>query len=88
ALGERIDAGFSGVKDEIKATREDLASRISVSAGRTEEFHTATIEKFEYLDIKYGEFSRTLSALEKDVQEMKDAFLRLVDHVTGEDSRD
>jgi acylphosphatase len=100
-LGEKVDSGFAELKeeiratreelkDEIRATREELGEKLDTSIRRTEEFHTETAKRFDYLDAKYGQFGARMSELERDIKEMKDimkemkdAFIRLVNHVTG-----
>jgi len=102
-LGEKMDKGFAELKEEIQATREEvrltreevkltreeLGEKLDESIRRTEEFHTETAKRFDYLDAKYGEFSATLGqlvdkmgAMEQDIKEIKDGFLKLVEHIT------
>ena len=88
-MGEKMDRGFSEVKDEIRVTREELGDKLESSISHTEAFHTEMVEKFEYLDEKYGEFSKTLNMLaekmdgiEREIKEIKDAFIKLVNYIT------
>ena len=84
-VGKKVDKGFSDVKEELG----DISGKLDRSIDHTEEFHNETVDKFDYLDVKYGEFSTTLDqllnkfdVLEGDIREMKDAFIKLVDHYT------
>jgi DNA repair exonuclease SbcCD ATPase subunit len=89
ATREEVRLTREELKDEIRATREELGEKLDTSIRRTEEFHTETAKRFDYLDAKYGEFSATLGqlvdkmgAMEQDIKEIKDGFLKLVEHIT------
>jgi len=89
-LSEKIDKGFgeTGQKlDRIADRLDENLQRTDTLIEKTETFHSEIVEKFEYLDAKYGEFSKTLRTLvekieniERDIREMKDAFVKLVNH--------
>ncbi len=88
-VGEKVDKGFSDVKEELGGKLDNISDKLDRSITHTEEFHNETVQKFDYLDVKYGEFSTTLDKLlnkfdilENDIREMKDAFVKLVDHYT------
>ncbi|MFO7991795.1 MAG: acylphosphatase [Thermoplasmata archaeon] len=88
-VGEKVDKGFSDVKEELGGKLDNISEKLDRSISHTEGFHNETVEKFDYLDVKYGEFSTTLNkllnkfdVLENDIREMKDAFVKLVDHYT------
>ena len=88
-LGNKMDTGFSEIKGEIRLTREELGQKIDATSEKTESFHMEMVQKFDALDVKYGvigqglnEMSGRFERLEGDVREMKDAFLKLVDHMT------
>ncbi len=89
-VGEKVEEGFTEVKDELGGKLDNISDKLDSSITRTEKFHNETVEKFDYLDVKYGEFGNTLEkllikfdVLEKDIREMKDGFLKLVEHFTS-----
>lgn len=41
-------------------------------------------EKFDWLGDRYGEFGEKMARLEEDIHEIKEAFIRLVNHVTNQ----
>ncbi len=91
ALSEKVDAGFGDISGEIKLTREELGEKIDASNEGTENFDMEMVQKFDALDVKYGiigqglnEMNGRFKQLEGDVREMKDAFLKLVEHMTEE----
>jgi|GEM_PF-590495 len=90
-LGNKVDTGFFDIKNEIKLTRDELGEKINASNEKTEDFHLEMVQKFDALDVKYGiigqglnEMNGRFERLEGDVREMKDAFLKLVNHMTEE----
>ena len=90
-LKGEMRTGFADLKGEIKLTREELGEKIDASNEKTENFHMEMVQKFDALDVKYGVIGQGLNEmierfdrLEGDVKEMKDAFLRLVNHMTKE----
>ena len=89
-VGTKVDEGFADVKVELGGKLDNISEKMDRSITHTEKFHNETVEKFDYLDVKYGEFSNTLNkllnkfdVLEGDIREMKDAFIKLVDHLTS-----
>ena len=89
-VGEKVEEGFADVKVELGGKLDNISEKLDHSIKQTDEFHSETVEKFDYLDVKYGEFSNTLEkmlnrfdVLENDIREIKDAFIKLVDHFTS-----
>ena len=83
-MGEKMDKGFSdtGQKlDRIGNMLEENLQKTDTLIEKTDSFHSDMINKFEYLDEKYGEFSGALERIEGDIREMKDAFIELVNHL-------
>ena len=89
-LGQKMEYGFS----ETGAKLDTISEKLDASIEKTEQFHRETVKKFEYLDVKYGEFGETMRRIEEkldkigdmeeDIREMKNAFIHLVDHFTKE----
>ncbi|GEM_PF-4098352 len=79
-VAKKVDGGLRDLGEKV----DRVAEKLDRSIQKTEEFHSGMTEKFEYLDVKYGSFSETLCHLETDIKEMKNAFLKLVDHLTGD----
>jgi len=74
-----------------KKVFSELGEKIDYSNEKTENFHIEMVRKFDALDVKYGiigqglnEMNGRFGRLEGDVREMKDAFLKLVNHMTEE----
>ncbi|RLE42338.1 hypothetical protein DRJ19_04350 [Candidatus Woesearchaeota archaeon] len=88
AVGEKVDR----VSEKIDDMREDLGARIDRMSEAVHEnvegvkeavrsFEGATMSRFDVIDAKYGEFGKEMKALRKDIHEMKEAFLKLVDYI-------
>ncbi len=89
-VGAKVEEGFADVKQELGGKLDNISEKLDRSIKQTDDFHNETVEKFDYLDVKYGEFSNTLGkmlsrfdVLEDDIREIKDAFIKLVDHFTS-----
>ena len=88
AVGEKVDR----VSEKIDDMREDLGARIDRMSEAVHEnvegvkeavrsFEGATMSRFDVIDAKYGEFGKEMKALRKDIHEMKEAFLKLMDYI-------
>jgi len=77
AMHKDLKEGQTGITDGQKAMHQDMNksfSQLNVTIGT----------KFESMDVKYGDISKTMREMHNDLKEMKDLFAKLVNHIVKE----
>jgi len=77
AMHKDLKEGQTGMTDGQKAMHQDMNksfSQLNVTIGT----------KFESMDVKYGDISKTMREMHNDLKEMKDLFAKLVNHFVKE----
>ena len=77
AMHKDLKEGQTGMTDGQKAMHQDMNksfSQLNVTIGT----------KFESMDVKYGDISKTMREMHNDLKEMKDLFAKLVNHIVKE----
>ena len=77
AMHKDLKEGQTGITDGQKAMHKDMNksfSQLNVTIGT----------KFESMDVKYGDISKTMREMHNDLKEMKNLFAKLVNHIVKE----
>jgi len=77
AMHKDLKEGQTGMTDGQKAMHQDMNKSFS-------QLNVIIGTKFESMDVKYGDISKTMREMHNDLKEMKDLFAKLVNHIVKE----
>ena len=77
AMHKDLKEGQTGITDGQKAMHQDMNKSFS-------QLNVIIGTKFESMDVKYGDISKTMREMHNDLKEMKDLFAKLVNHIVKE----
>ena len=77
AMHKDLKEGQTGITDGQKAMHKDMNKSFS-------QLNVIIGTKFESMDVKYGDISKTMREMHNDLKEMKDLFAKLVNHIVKE----
>ena len=86
-LGCKMDRMNEDLGTKTEKMNKDLDSKMDVMHQDTNSLHQDINQRFDWLGEKYGEFGQKMSRMEEDIHEIKDAFIRLVDHFVDRKER-
>jgi len=82
-------------QDQMLGKQDQMLGKQDATIGAIDNLADMTATRFDGLDEKYGVLGERMSSMEQgingignDIHEMKDAFITLVDHVTGKKEED
>ena len=71
-------------KQDKMLEKQDITLKEQVKTTESiRELDSHMTERFDWLGERYDEFGKRMERLERDIHEMKEAFIRLVDYLTG-----